>query len=40
MPQKLLSVAKLTQMGWSAKTSLRDGLAGAYSAFLAGGVRM
>src|SRR5262249_10342268 len=38
MPRKLLSVTKLTQMGWSAKTSLRDGLAIAYSAFLAGGV--
>jgi GDP-L-fucose synthase len=40
MPQKLLSVTKLSQMGWSARTSLRDGLAGAYSAFLAGSFRM
>jgi GDP-L-fucose synthase len=40
MPQKLLSVAKLTQMGWTAKTPLRDGLASTYSAFLAGGARM
>ena len=39
-PRKLLDVTKLTQLGWKAKTSLREGLtAEAYSGFLAGGGR-
>ncbi len=38
-PRKLLDVTKLTQLGWKAKTSLREGLAAAYSDFLAGGGR-
>ena len=38
-PQKLLNVDKLRQLGWAPKISLRDGLASAYSDFLAGGGR-
>jgi GDP-L-fucose synthase len=38
-PQKLLDVAKLSTLGWRAKTALRDGLAEAYADFLAGGGR-
>jgi GDP-L-fucose synthase len=38
-PRKLLDVSKLKAMGWSAGTPLRDGLARAYSDFLAGGGR-
>lgn len=34
-PRKLLDVSKLTAMGWSAKTALRDGLRDAYADFLA-----
>lgn len=34
MPQKLLDVSKLTDAGWSAKTSLREGLEKAYKYFL------
>ncbi|MGC2451939.1 MAG: GDP-L-fucose synthase [Pseudolabrys sp.] len=34
-PQKLLDVSELTRLGWSAKTKLRDGIAEAYSDFLA-----
>jgi GDP-L-fucose synthase len=38
-PQKLLNVSELTQLGWRAKTPLRDGIAAAYSDFLANGGR-
>ena len=38
-PQKLLDVSKLTQLGWRAKTPLREGIATAYADFLAGGGR-
>jgi GDP-L-fucose synthase len=38
-PQKLLDVSKLTQLGWRAKTPLREGIAVAYADFLAGGGR-
>ena len=38
-PQKLLDVSKLARLGWSAKTSLQEGIAAAYSDFLAGGGR-
>jgi GDP-L-fucose synthase len=33
-PRKLLDVGRLSQLGWRAKTSLRDGLRLAYEAFL------
>ena len=39
-PQKLLDVSKLREMGWSARTSMREGISLAYSDFLAGGGRM
>lgn len=39
-PTKLLDVAKASDLGWRAKTKLRDGLAAAYADFLAGGGRM
>ena len=39
-PQKLLDVSKLTQLGWRAKTPLREGIAAAYADFLASGRRM
>jgi GDP-L-fucose synthase len=32
-PQKLLNVARMTHLGWQAKTSLRDGLAKTYDWF-------
>ena len=32
--QKLLNVSELTQLGWRAKTPLREGIAIAYSDFL------
>ena len=35
MPRKLLDVAKLTKLGWRARTSLRDGLAHSYRDFVA-----
>ena len=38
-PQKLLDVAKVTMLGWSAQIPLRAGLAQAYADFLAGGGR-
>ena len=38
-PQKLLDVSKINGLGWSAKISLREGLATAYSDFLTGGGR-
>jgi GDP-L-fucose synthase len=34
-PQKLLNVSELMRLGWRAKTPLREGLAAAYSDFLA-----
>ena len=36
-PQKVLDVSRLTKLGWTTKTSLRDGLAHAYADFLARG---
>jgi GDP-L-fucose synthase len=36
-PQKLLNVSELTRLGWHAKTPLREGIAAAYSDFLASG---
>ncbi len=38
-PQKLLDVSKINKLGWSAKISLRDGLAAAYADFLKGAQR-
>jgi len=35
-PQKLLDVSKLDALGWSAKISLREGMAAAYADFLKG----
>ncbi|CAL76030.1 bifunctional GDP-fucose synthetase: GDP-4-dehydro-6-deoxy-D-mannose epimerase; GDP-4-dehydro-6-L-deoxygalactose reductase [Bradyrhizobium sp. ORS 278] len=34
-PRKLLDVGRLTSLGWSATTSLQDGIRGAYRAYLA-----
>lgn len=34
-PRKLLNVDRMRQLGWQAKTSLRDGIAKAYADFLA-----
>jgi GDP-L-fucose synthase len=34
MRQKVVSVARLTDWGWRAKTSLHDGLAATYQFFL------
>lgn len=34
MPQKLMDVSKLAEAGWTAKTSLRDGLVKTYDYFL------
>ena len=34
-PRKLLDISRLTALGWRPRTSLRDGLARTYSAFLA-----
>jgi GDP-L-fucose synthase len=39
MPRKLLDVSKLAQLGWRAKIALRDGLADAYTDYLAGNGR-
>jgi GDP-L-fucose synthase len=36
-PQKLLDVSRLTTLGWTARTELRDGIAVAYRDFLEGG---
>jgi GDP-L-fucose synthase len=33
-PQKLLDVSRLTKLGWTARTELRDGIAAAYRDFL------
>jgi GDP-L-fucose synthase len=38
-PRKVLNVSKLSQLGWVAHTSLRDGLAQAYADFIQGGGR-
>jgi GDP-L-fucose synthase len=38
-PQKLLDVSKLSALGWTAKTALRDGLEAAYADFLSGRAR-
>jgi GDP-L-fucose synthase len=35
VPQKLLDVSKLMQLGWRAKTPLREGIAATYADFLA-----
>lgn len=35
-PRKLLDSSRLAALGWQPKTSLRDGIARAYQAFLAG----
>jgi GDP-L-fucose synthase len=40
MPRKLLDVAKLTALGWRAKTPLREGLQTAYADFLARGSQL
>jgi GDP-L-fucose synthase len=39
-PKKLLDVSRLTQLGWRAKTRLREGLKAAYQDFLSGNARM
>jgi GDP-L-fucose synthase len=39
-PQKLLDVSKLMQLGWRAKTPLREGIAATYADFLNGGGRL
>jgi GDP-L-fucose synthase len=39
-PRKLLDVTKLTALGWTAKTPLREGLKAAYADFLARGGRV
>ena len=36
-PQKLLDVSRLAQLGWTARTELRAGIAAAYRDFLSGG---
>jgi GDP-L-fucose synthase len=36
-PQKLLNVSELTRLGWRAKTPLWEGIAAAYTDFLANG---
>ncbi len=38
-PQKLLDVSRLTKLGWTARTELRDGIAAAYQDFLKGAGR-
>jgi GDP-L-fucose synthase len=38
-PRKLLDVSKMKELGWTAKTSLRDGLARTYADFLKTGGR-
>jgi GDP-L-fucose synthase len=38
-PQKLLDVSRLNDMGWTARTDLRAGIAAAYRDFLASGLR-
>ena len=36
MPRKLMSGARLASLGWKPRIGLREGLADAYKAFLAG----
>jgi GDP-L-fucose synthase len=38
-PQKLLDVSRLTKLGWTARTELREGIAAAYQDFLKGRAR-
>lgn len=38
-PRKLLDTSRLTEMGWTARTGLEDGIADAYAAYLAGNGR-
>jgi GDP-L-fucose synthase len=38
-PQKLLDVSRLTELGWTARTDLRAGIAAAYRDFLDSGAR-
>ena len=38
-PRKLLDVSRLAELGWTARTGLRDGIAAAYRDFLDGGAR-
>ena len=33
-PRKLLDVSRMAQLGWRAKTMLRDGIAQAYATYL------
>lgn len=37
-PRKQLDISKISALGWAAKTSLREGLQGAYEDFLARGI--
>ena len=37
-PRKLLDISKVTALGWTAKTPLREGLQAAYKDFLARGI--
>jgi len=39
-PRKLLDVSRLTELGWKARTTLREGTKKAYADFLKGEVRM
>lgn len=39
-PRKLMSAEKIRRLGWEPKTGLREGIAEAYAAFLAGQVTM
>jgi GDP-L-fucose synthase len=39
-PRKRLDISKLTALGWTAKTPLRDGMKAAYADFLAHGARV
>ena len=39
-PQKLLDVSRIRELGWTANTALRDGLARAYADFIATGGRV
>ena len=34
-PRKLMDVSRLSELGWQAKTSLRDGIESTYAWFLA-----
>ena len=39
MPRKLLEISRLTSLGWKASTSLEEGIAATYQAFLSGAVK-